>query len=111
MKDINIGVMAIVLFSGLFGMWYHWRTAKRRGDVSGTFYSYLVADNPMHTGTTLTMFLMAMGGLFSVGSFDAVQIDAFVEALSNGYLYSPMVSAVAVATTTGYACDSRFNKG
>jgi hypothetical protein len=111
MKDINLTLAAMIFAFGLLGMYIHWRIAKRAKRVEGTFFDYLFADNPSGTGITLFAFASAMGGLFSIGSFDAVRLDAAWEALSNGYLYAPMAQAIALSVTTGYACDSVLNSG
>jgi len=108
--NINIAVATIIMASGFIGMYAHWRILLRRGSVTGTFIDYMLSDNPTRSGVTVGAFTSAMGLLYAAGTFDNLQIDAFVEALKNGYLYTPMVSGIVVAFTTGYFCDSTINK-
>lgn len=111
MKDIQLSVVAIILLFGFLGMWTHFLQCKRRGTETGTFRNYLFADSPGATGITVGAFISAMGGMFSLGTFDQVYWSAFVEALKAGVLYAPMASAVATAFTTGFAFDSMMNQG
>ena len=109
MKDINIELAIVIFAFGLFGMYVHWRIAKRDGRAMGTFYDYLFADNTKGSGITLFAFISSIGGLFAIGSFDAVRLDATWEALTNGFIYAPMAQAIVLSVTTGYACDSMLN--
>ena len=111
MKNIQLSVVAIVLLFGFLGMWVHFLQGKRRGTEAGTFWNYLFLDRPGATGITVMAFVSAMGGLFSLGTFDQVYWGAFVEAMKNGVLYAPMASAVATSFTTGFAFDSMMNQG
>jgi hypothetical protein len=109
--NISISVTLIVLISGLLGMYTHFRIARRDLRVSGTFFDYMFADNPAKSGITIGVFTSAMALLYSAGTFDQLQMNAFIEAFKNGYFYKPMLSAIALAFTTGYSCDSMINKG
>ena len=109
MKDINLGLALLVIGFGLLGMYAHWRIAKRDRRVKGSFFRYMLADNPKSSGITLFAFFGTMGGLFSIGSFDAVQLNAAWEALRNGYLYAPAAQAIVLSVSAGYMCDSMLN--
>ena len=111
MKDIQLAVVAIVLTFGFLGMWMHFLQKKRRKEELGTFRDYLFADSPGSTGITVVAFLLAMGGMFGLGSFDQVFWEPFIVALKNGKLYAPMASAVTQAFLTGFGFDSMLNKG
>jgi hypothetical protein len=108
---INLLIAAIVMVAGLAGAWFHFLEEKKTGRVTGSFFNYMVLDSPGQSGSTLAAFVTAMGALYWAGTFEQVRMDAFVEALKAGVLYSPMVSAIVVSFTTGYACDSKLNHG
>jgi hypothetical protein len=108
---MNITIAALMLFCGFIGMYAHFRIAKRRGAVTGSFYDYMLADNPTASGITIGAFASAMSGLYGLGTFDQVSIEATIEALKNGVLYAPTASAIAISVTTGYMSDSTLNKG
>lgn len=108
--NINIEVALIVMMSGFLGMLMHWGVMKRKGRVQGTFFDYLISDNPTASGVTIGAFSTAMAGLGWAGTFDQLSMEAATEAFRNGYLYGPLVSSVVIAFTTGYFCDSTLNK-
>lgn len=111
MKDIQISVGVLMFLAGLFGMWIHFRIVRRDGRVAGNFIGYLLADNPKGTGITLFAYFASIGGLFAIGSFDALNMDAAVAAFHNGVLYAPLAQGVATAVSAGYMCDSMLNSG
>ena len=106
---VDIGSTAVVLLSGLFGMYVHWKVICARGRVKAQrkwFYQYLFTDNPNNGKLQLIMFASTMGGLYSLGTFDLVSYDYFVEALKEGALFKPTVSGIISAVGAGYLCDS-----
>lgn len=111
MKDIQISIAVLMMLAGLFGMWVHFRIVKRDKRVEGNFISYLLADNQKGTGITLFTYLASIGGLFAIGAFDALNMDAAVAAMHNGVLYAPLAQGLATAVTAGYMCDSVLNSG
>jgi hypothetical protein len=111
MKDIQISIAAVMVIAGLFGMWVHFRIMKRNGRVAGNFVSYLLADNQKGTGITLFAYFVSIGGLFALGAFDALNMDAAVAALHNGVIYAPLAQGIAQAMTAGYVADSMLNSG
>lgn len=111
MKDVQISIAAVMIVAGLFGMWVHFRIMKRNGRVAGNFVSYLLADNQKGTGITLFAYFASISGLFALGAFDALNMDAAVAALHNGVIYAPLAQGLGTAVTTGYMCDSVLNSG
>lgn len=106
---VDIGSTAVVLLSGLLGMYIHWRIICARGRVSARrkwFYQYLFTDNPNNGKLQIALFATTMGGLYTLGTFDLVSYDYFVEALSAGQLFKPTVSGIISAVGAGYLCDS-----
>lgn len=118
-SGISIPLVLIVLLSGLFGMYYHWRTAKRKGrSLKTSFWRYLLSDNPMGSGSMFVAYLGSMSGLYALGTFDTLmlaedKIEATLIYLQHWTLYMPVIKpilgAISAATLAGYVCDSRFN--
>lgn len=111
MKDIEISAGVLIVVAGLIGMWVHFLIAKRDKRVAGNFISYLLADNPKGTGVTLFALFVSIGGLYSMGTFDDLDMDKVIAGLQTGVLIAPLLKSIAAATTAGYVCDSMLNKG
>ena len=110
---VDIGSVLLVLGAGLLGMYVHYLTVKHKGrsDMPDWFYKYLITENPNNGKLQIVTFLSAMGALYSLGTFDLVNYDWFIEALKNGALFKPAISGIVTAIGTGYICDSSASKG
>ena len=110
---ISIGSTAIVLLSGLAGMYLHWLSIRKKGrrNARQHFYQYLFTDNPNNGKMQIFVFASTMAGLYSMHQFDLVSYKYFVEALKNGYWFWPTMNGIFVAVGAGYICDSAVASG
>lgn len=109
--ELNILALLIFIASGMIGMIAHWYKKKRRGEVNGNLISYMLADYPGRSFTTLTTFLTIAYGAAASGAIDGLNLPHFVELLSNGKLDTGTVGVIASAFMLGWTLDSAVNKG
>lgn len=110
---VDLGSVLLVLGSGMLGMYFHFLAINRKGrsGMPKYFFQYLFTQNPNNGKLQLITFFSAMGGLYSLGTFDLVNYTWFVEALKAGALFKPALTGIISAIGAGYICDSTSAKG
>ena len=111
MSDVNITSLVSVFLFQLFGVWYHWHVMCKQNRVSGSFWSYIVADYPGKSVATL--FVVAGSAYLQCvsGQADNINPQLLWSTLSQGVLGAAPIGAIVTSVTSGYALDSVINKG
>jgi len=110
---VDIGSVAVVIGSGLFGTFLHYVFARYKGrrNAKRGFVKYLIADNPKNGSVNLMLFAGSMSSLYSLGQFDLVNYQYFIEAWNNGALYKPTVAGMVSAFMAGWISDGISGAG
>jgi len=105
---MNIGLVLLILFVGLFGAFAHYLKVKQRCDVK-SFVDYFFLNNVSGSVTASAMFFTAMQLAYSNGAFNGLEVTPILLALKSGQIYPPLIHSLIAAFTAGYACDSGLN--
>jgi hypothetical protein len=108
---INLYATSIFFLASLLGLIAHWYNKKRRDEISGNLMSYLIADYPGRSLSTITVLICTAFAAVQTGAADSIDIRMIIAQLQNGNLYMPSVNGLIGAFTIGWVLDSSINKG
>lgn len=112
MEDLNLWSFVTVFVLQCIGAYLHWRFMVKQGRVNGTFFKdYLFADYPGRSVATIGLLLGASWAMAAAGAADNLNPELIWTMLLQGKINVAGVSAAIGAVGTGYAFDSRINKG
>lgn len=105
---ISLGIFVLVAFLGAVG---HWAKKKRRKEVQGTLYDYMVADAPGSTTAMAAAILVAAVTAAMTGALDGLNLGVAWAYLKVGNIPLPTAHVLVSAFTLGWMADSGLNKG
>lgn len=111
MSEINLKSLTLFVLICFVGAICHWGKKKRRGEIQGTLYDYLVADKPGNTTMMASAVLGASITAANTGALNGLDLAAAWTYLKNGALHMPTLHVMISAFTFGWMADSSLNKG
>lgn len=111
MKDLQLLPLLIFIAAGFAGMSAHWLKKHKLGEVSGTFYDYMVADYPGRSASTVFVFFGTAYVAAATGSLDGLDLAQFISALASGNVHASTINTLASGFMLGWTLDSGINKG
>jgi hypothetical protein len=108
---INILPLLVFIAAALIGMVAHWYKKYKRGEVQGNLISYLLADYPGRSFSTLLTIITIAFGAATTGAIDGLDLSVFWNMLLHGKAHIPTISVVSSAFMLGWTLDSGINKG
>lgn len=111
MSEIHIASLASVFVVMLLGLVLHWVIMKKDKRVKGNLISYLLAQHPGRSMSTVFALAAASWYAATTGTADEIHPAIVWGLLSNGVIHIPMWNALGAHFMAGYFFDSLINKG
>lgn len=111
MQSINILSLLAFISAAFLGACAHWAKKKRRKEIQGTLYDYMVADKPGSTTAMAAAIAAAAVTAAMTGALDGLDLHVAWAYLKVWNIPMPTAHVLVSAFTLGWMADSGLNKG